>query len=458
MQTADQQEEFSHAYVHAVATVAGFGVTRAPRVVDNNGIDLTIAAVGDRLQPRKPRLDVQLKCTYEATDMKASIQDIAALRALGTGELSAYLRSKGWSETEVVEDRAAYWHKRTETGEEFEALVPQRHSLGDYTVRMAQLLQTLSVVETRSELEIYSDIQSTQVDTVRLRFHSSVYESGSVPLVDAVRMIEGTREIALAAACATVAPRAVYARRKPQEALDYLEKVRLGQTERGSFVLSLHSAVPPRLRPVEPRQLDLELEDLSPDDAERDEPFERRVTLTLARSLHAVLGASLRAQSRGDFAPFEEAVEQGVSANLCDALADLGLETPIQSLEFGFHWSPMRSLLYPAPGSVTFNFDQFAVLRDAARQFRQSKPIEEYEVCGYVVLLERQEGEQEGQITLLDYSEKRPRRVRITLGDSDYLKALRANGDGLLVQCTGELVKGERFDTLKHPHSFSLIK
>lgn len=65
MQLTDQQEEFSYAYVHAVATVAGYGVIRASRVVDNSGIDLTIAALGDRRQPRKPRLDVQLKCTYQ---------------------------------------------------------------------------------------------------------------------------------------------------------------------------------------------------------------------------------------------------------------------------------------------------------------------------------------------------------------------------------------------------------
>lgn len=65
MQLSDQQEEFSYAYVHAVATVAGYGFTRSPRVVDNNGIDLTLTGVGDRNMPRKPRLDVQVKCTYQ---------------------------------------------------------------------------------------------------------------------------------------------------------------------------------------------------------------------------------------------------------------------------------------------------------------------------------------------------------------------------------------------------------
>lgn len=65
MLLTDQQEEFSYAYVHAVATVAGYGVMRTSRIMDNAGIDLTIFAIGDRNLPREPRLDVQVKCTYQ---------------------------------------------------------------------------------------------------------------------------------------------------------------------------------------------------------------------------------------------------------------------------------------------------------------------------------------------------------------------------------------------------------
>ena len=65
MQLTDQQEEFSYAYIHAVATVAGYGVIRSPRVVDNAGIDLILSALGDRNLPREPSLHVQVKCTYQ---------------------------------------------------------------------------------------------------------------------------------------------------------------------------------------------------------------------------------------------------------------------------------------------------------------------------------------------------------------------------------------------------------
>ena len=59
-----QKEKFSEAYVRAVAAVAGFGVNRPE--VDDDSVDLTIAARGGNGTVRSPRLDIQLKCTANA--------------------------------------------------------------------------------------------------------------------------------------------------------------------------------------------------------------------------------------------------------------------------------------------------------------------------------------------------------------------------------------------------------
>ncbi|MBF0614325.1 MAG: DUF4365 domain-containing protein [Magnetococcales bacterium] len=59
-----QKEKFSEAYVRAVAAVAGFGVSRPE--VDDDSVDLTIAARGGKGTVRSPRLDIQLKCTANA--------------------------------------------------------------------------------------------------------------------------------------------------------------------------------------------------------------------------------------------------------------------------------------------------------------------------------------------------------------------------------------------------------
>ena len=53
--------------------------------------------------------------------------------------------------------------------------------------------------------------------------------------------MERARDLVLAAACAAITKRAYFATRKPTKATDYLSRVRMGQTERGSYVLTIRS-------------------------------------------------------------------------------------------------------------------------------------------------------------------------------------------------------------------------
>jgi hypothetical protein len=56
-----QKEQFSIAYARAVIAVAGFNIYRME--VDEDSVDLGVAATGDRDLERGPKLDIQLKCT-----------------------------------------------------------------------------------------------------------------------------------------------------------------------------------------------------------------------------------------------------------------------------------------------------------------------------------------------------------------------------------------------------------
>lgn len=61
MDLNQRKEQFSNAYVRAVASVAGF--TLAKPEVDDDSIDLMVAQRGGSGTVRSPRLDLQLKCT-----------------------------------------------------------------------------------------------------------------------------------------------------------------------------------------------------------------------------------------------------------------------------------------------------------------------------------------------------------------------------------------------------------
>jgi Domain of unknown function (DUF4365) len=57
-----RQEEFSKAFVHAVASVAGYSVEIVS--VDIDGVDLTFKSTSDHTELASPQLNAQLKCTW----------------------------------------------------------------------------------------------------------------------------------------------------------------------------------------------------------------------------------------------------------------------------------------------------------------------------------------------------------------------------------------------------------
>jgi hypothetical protein len=271
--------------------------------------------------------------------MKAEITDTDTLRSLRPLDIASYLHATGWLNTEDMGERASYWVFPAQP--DVEVVLPKRHSYNDFALRVSEILKSLSQIESRSQLQIYADVATVSSDLVRLRAADRDVENGTLPLSSGVAFIESARDAILAAACSTVVKRGNFPRRKPTQANDYLERVRLGQTERGSFVLTLHCPVTPRLRSSETLVFF------------PDEPFERQVTKTLMSSLSAVRNASQHAASTGDFAAFRESVAFGVSANLCAALVRLGSVVPETGVEISMSWSKSRGPERNLPAQIT---------------------------------------------------------------------------------------------------------
>jgi len=113
-----------------------------------------------------------------------------------------------------------------------------------------------------------------------------------------------------------------------------MRRVRLGQTEHGSFVVTMMTPVPPMLQyPLLDRTwVDFE-----------EEPYERQVTRRLVGALEASRDAAEKVHSGDDATAFENAVSAGVSANLCNAVSKLLYGS--SGLEISVSWAKTRPLL-----------------------------------------------------------------------------------------------------------------
>ncbi|MEI6387363.1 MAG: hypothetical protein WCQ50_12050 [Spirochaetota bacterium] len=369
--------------------------------------------------------------------MIVEIRDALAVRAIRPVDAALYLRSSGWSPQEVRPGRDAIWLRAIE-GEEFEALLPMDLELRDYALRMGDLLAVLAATERRSQSEIYRDLLTITSDVMRMRIADPDLGDGSLPIEEHALIAQKTRDLVMAAACAATECRPVWPTRKPTQAVDHVRRVRIGQSEQGSFVVTVISKITPLLQTSEYLF--------------EEEPYERKVTHTLASSLQALGSAAETAALTQGMQAFDEAVPRGVSANLCDAVVGLwGGDETERSLEFSFTWSPARPIDVSAPRRLAFSSDRIPVIREVGRVMRDRAPMPDFELRGAVVKLERGEGAPTGKVTVAQYGDEGPRRVMLELGDSEYHKAVQAHDQGKTFRAFGTLKKEGRGYILENP-------
>jgi len=379
--------------------------------------------------------------------MNARITDATALSALRPLEVVSYLRSNGWRKSREKAGNWSTWLRADQEGEEFEITVPLNHQFRDFAARMGDVLNVLEAFEGRSQIQIHQDLLVTGADVVRLRLADAELADASVPLDEGATFIQKAKDMVLAAACAAVNPRMYYPSRKSAQAMDYIRRARLGQTEPGSFIITIISPVPPSLAGPSGQIFELE------------EPYERRVTQMLASSLNTVQQAAEDAAATGNVDSFVRAVPSGVSANLCDALAGMGSSTEGgRALDVQFSWSRSRPLASESlvPSKILFNTDVFPVVRQAAVYLKESSPREEFEIRGSVVKLERPEGADTGKATIHGLIDDHPRKVVVELRDADYHEAVTAHDQARFVRCSGVLVREGRGFRLHEPYDFAI--
>ena len=375
--------------------------------------------------------------------MRVSIRDRDVLASLRPGDLLAYVRSMGWRQAEELRGQAILFEKGEGERSE-EVIVPLLSESGDYALRVGEILSALEANERRSQEEILRDILSSSSDLIRIRSASPAARDGSISMGAGVALFEQARDLLLAAASATVAPRAYWPRRRPAQATQYLDEVRLGQTERGSFVLTIQSPVPPVLR--------------APGALFEEDPFGRKVVQTLVRAVRAVQEAAREAMATEDLASFRRAVPLGVSANLCDALVGLAASSASGSLDLSLTFAPTRP---PISGQLHFSTnvsrDVVPVIGEAARLFKETSPEEEFSAIGFVERLDRLVGATQGQIVVRTLVDQTLRRVTLELGEDLYQQAVRAHANKLAVYLDGELVKEGRIYRVPAVQTFYVL-
>lgn len=371
--------------------------------------------------------------------------DVASFIASRTDDTFTYLAGSGWQHVGTAAGDSLWI--RGDNGHRRELLFPTEPEKADSARRAGEALEQLSRIENRPIREIVADIVKSQNDILRIRTESAA-PSGSAPLEDALALLRASRDMLEAAASTVDRPRPVLGPRKPFAASEFANSAQVS-TEPGSFVVAL--AVPVSnesgvrnsdfAAPGEGVLFDPKI------------PYARRVNERLMRSVaRAVeLGESVGLGER-DIGEFDAAVELGVSANLLEALVNIGtrdqdgdsIDRRRRTFSIAMRWAFGRRPSAGVPERVGVTRDAILVFEDAATSFRRRQPQPDTEIVGEMVgNMDHDDGGGMAVVrTVIAVSSvERPRRrnVRVELGATDYELALRAHAGRHDVRATGDL-------------------
>ena len=373
--------------------------------------------------------------------MIVQIRDRDALSSISIVSLRAYLNSRGWTDAGIWGERPITVFAKEHEGRPWEILVPHRDTIGGYAENMAESVAVLAAVEERSELDVFYDLAATGADVIQVRSANgkareslSLRQSASM-LNDAYRMLE-------AGARAVEKPRAIYRGKLSADVAQYLDSVHPLPGYAQGYALTLHSPVPVGFE----RQEDLG------DDFHA--PFSRLVTIKLAQGLRQSSEALERVVSSNTLEPFREAVGSGVSANLCDSVAELAKQG--DGIAIDLTWAGVRPSNV-ADSSFRFSPASADILMEAAKSLRSKEPSYDEQIVGLVVRLEKEPPEFEGKATIASVWEGRLMRMNVEFEEGVYDLVISAFRDQTEVSLDGDVHPLGRGYELRNPRNLSVV-
>ncbi|MFO0967415.1 MAG: hypothetical protein U0793_17790 [Gemmataceae bacterium] len=348
-----------------------------------------------------------------------------------------YASALGWQAVLGINGAIAVYHA---PGSDLQqVIVPLEESYDDYAESVASVVERLSAFEKRPPIEILNHLLLPPADIFRFRESSPDTETGNLHLNQAVSVLEGARRMLLVVAHSVLHPQQYHPRLSRGEAEEFIRNCRLGQTERGSFTLTVACPL-----------------DFVPGTLFKDEPFARRVTHGLFEQLTAIAKAA-------DAHQVDQLTDASaypyMSANLCEALLMLRPEGERSRLSVTVDWSKAIPAPIPAPrASLELRQEYFDVAEYLVPKLRTAPQAKEETFVGFVDVLRGQpdpQGKMAGEVVfsiVLDSGELI--RARADLAPTEYQMAGDAHLHNEPVYFRGILIRAPRTNRVDQVSAF----
>lgn len=357
-----------------------------------------------------------------------------------------YLQHAGWRADEFGRKTNRVFFK-DEAPDPVEIFFEKQVNLEEKKKEVFFALKTISEFYEREMTDVSNDIKSLTYDQITIKIPNEYVLNDTIQLHVASQYINQMRGF-LASSATTELTGERYYKRTRKEALEYAEHCRFGHTFRGSFGFLIESPVGLNNSPT----LELGDEPL---------PLNRKIVERIAVGL-ATYSEAVEAQNPSVITRRQD----GFSANMCDAMADIIEETHVSKMIIGIKLSPEWRSEKLAMNSV-FSVEQknIELLRVAAKSMRVDEKPRPVNVFGRV---RRVETDGNPADLLEDFATKEIEvnwasddntllHVKLALSNADYAEAVEAHKSGKPISVSGMLTRTGRSWRLENPANFRVV-
>lgn len=360
------------------------------------------------------------------------------LLELEPAQIAAYLRSTGWTPAETRKSSIQWQLSEPERGRSVVLVTDRRDP--DYEDYTTILFARLRDVEGRGDDAIYFDVLNAGRDTMTIAVAAPTIGQGEVPVSYGAELFRATRDLMAAGGRSVIGTRAKFGGPPPENVRDALDRLTFGQTRAGSYIITVKT-------PVD--------QQLVMDDPGAAIGFERR---TIARTVEAVAAAQTAAQHLGDENAIDDAIERGVSQQLCAALEAIDPRVSGATVRLSSQWGKGLPTPPSTPESIELEMADFSRLRSLGEMLGALTPEPDYHLEGWIKEISfASQWDPYATVTVEGRVKGRKRDVRITLSGPALEDARQLAGKGH-VKARGTLEKAGRAWVMTKPDEVSITE
>lgn len=365
-------------------------------------------------------------------------------------EMAKYLKDLGWKEIESKRPNVKIFQQLV--GDElYQANIPASRDLGDYNFAMYQAVEQIAKWSNKSTEHVLLELLNPLSDIIRFQVKEASVESGTIKVEDAIKLYENAKKLVTAAAMDYYKPSQYHLGRPDSIIQELIQNCRFGQTEIGSYIVSLVLPFTKELEDGKVVQMNLFGEE-----ADKVNSPTRNVTNKIITSIQTIKETIDNGTFTEMMLSQKDNQPPPISVNFLEALSSIGIYQEDSEVNISVKWAPTVKGNKANVDSVSLTSDHYKPI-EAVVQSIKSKRADEKEFVGKISKLKASpnvDKRTEGEITLVYLDEiNKACTAKVLLQKEDYHVATEAHDLGKTVKVIGKL-SGQKAKTIDYSKFF----